>query len=81
MRITFLLVTAAVVFAPVTAFADCAADLASIHLNAKPEENDKLNSPRAQALLDKAAKLVGQKNEKDCLDTLKGLHQLMGRSE
>ena len=80
MRMVFIFVTLLTI-APVSAFADCAADLSNLRTNTKPDENLKLASPRAKALLDKAAKLIDQHNEKECADTIKGLHQLMGRSE
>ena len=71
----------AIICAPVSAYADCAADFTKLRPDAKPEESVKLDSPRAKALLDKAAKLIGQHDEKNCADVIEGLHQLMGRSE
>ena len=72
---------AALIFFPIAAQADCALDFANLRPDAKSDERVKLDTPRAKALLDKATKLVAQHNEKDCAETLKGLHQLMGRSE
>lgn len=77
----FVFFVAALILAPFTAHADCAADLSDIRKNANSDEIFKLETPRAKALFDKAAKLVDQHNEKDCDETLKGLHQLMNRSE
>lgn len=75
------LLLAAIICGPLSAHADCAAEFAKLRPEAKPEESAKLNSPRAKALFDKTTKLIAQHNEKDCADTIKGLHQLMGRSE
>ncbi len=80
MRLTLLLVVAAVVLMPMAAFADCSADVARIYDDAKPEERVKLDSPRAKALFSKSKSLMVKLNEKDCQDTITGLHQLMGRS-
>ncbi len=74
----FIFVAAAFMFTPLTAFADCASDLAVIKENAKPEERIKLESPRAKALFEKSQKLLNNHNEKECADTIKGLYQLMG---
>ena len=76
----FILI-AAIICAPISAYADCAAEFAKLRPEAKSEERPKLETPRAKALLDKGTKLLAQHNEKDCADTSKGLHQLMGRSQ
>ena len=81
MRISLLLVGAAVILMPMAAFADCSTEVARIYDDAKPEERVKLDSPRAQALFSKSKSLMVKLNEKDCQDTIIGLHQLMGRSK
>jgi hypothetical protein len=67
--------------APLPARADCSADLAKVQNDAKSTGFDIAKTPRAKALSDKATKAANQKDEKTCAETIKGLHQLMGKSE
>ena len=78
MRLALLFI--ALTFAPLSAFADCAADFAKIHDSAKPDEQEKLNNPRGQALMDKTKKLLDQHNESECTDMIRALHHKLGRS-
>jgi hypothetical protein len=67
--------------APLPARADCAADLAKVQDDAKSTGFDIAKTPRAKALVDKANLAAANKDKKTCAETVKGLHQLMGKSE